>query len=110
MIQGAWVFSAEYIMHGKGPAIKFAAAKHVNRQIWISDAARAKHAEIVAIIEEVAHRTTGSKWTILICDAPKFIERYQKAVKQHKNYNVIGLVTSKEKKKDRHRDRLSQIL
>ena len=84
----------EWVVTGNGAILKYEAGIDVQRMVWISARARAKHTEIGDIIERVCSRF-DSKWRLLI-NKQDYETTHRKAMKNKRTTNVIALKTSAE--------------
>jgi hypothetical protein len=89
-----FVTAQEWVLTGNGAILKYEAGQDVQRMVWISARARAKHTEISDIIERVCSRF-DSKWRLLV-NKEDYENTHRKAIKSKRTTNVIALKTSTE--------------
>ncbi len=96
MLNGARIVTSEFFTSGgaRGPSVAYTSPLHLQKSIFVSDAFRAAHANVVHAIETCMARSRGNNWVLL----PSFLAWLTATVHNTKNAaKFLALVTPEEK-------------
>ncbi len=82
---------------GQGAAIKFKAALHLNREVWVSPNFEAKHGDIAAVLRScLAACGRGSKWRMLAAPSVADCAAQVARLPLYRRKRFIGLVVKSQ--------------
>ena len=96
VLAGGYVVVPSVLSYGTGPAVKFKAALLSRREVWISPAFAAGHAELDAVIRGCLAAFQGCNWRLVTAvDAADFTGQVANAAKSRRK-RFVGLVLKRE--------------
>ena len=98
-LKGLHILTPEYLLQeGRGPCMKYVPACQTQRKLWVSEDAKAKHGQSYSVIANII-KHYPSKWRFIDGKVEDFEAQVEKAKKQHRAYNIMGIVAKKELEK-----------
>ncbi len=103
VMTGGGIISPEYLksLGKEGPSIWYLPAMRTERCIWVSDAFKAAHSQLLGVLVHNLSTLIGNKW-VVVHDRQRFIERVRTNPKNTSRF--IALLTTPE------RDATQQVL
>ena len=96
-LRGGYVATPKAFLQRRGATIQYKVGTKQKRRIWMSKLFQKKCPGISAIIKQVVRSQTKGK-TYLINSKATFVEAKERAVRRRRPYEVLGIVTKKQKR------------
>ena len=97
VLLGGYVCVPSVLSSGQGAVIKFKAALHLNREVWVSPNFEAKHGDIAAVLRScLAACGRGSKWRMLAAPSVADCAAQVARLPLYRRKRFIGLVVKSQ--------------